>query len=150
MARQYSRDKGKSGSTRPSKKSQPGWVRYKQKEIELLVGRLAKAGRSSSEIGIALRDTYGIPSVQDISTKSISKIMAEQKLGPGIPEDLLNLIRKAVAIKKHQQRNKQDMTSKRGLQLTESKIFRLIKYYKKTGKLPADWKYDEQTVRLYT
>ena len=150
MARQYSRKKGKSGSTRPSKPVKPSWVRYKPKEIELLVTKLAKDGKSSSEIGSILRDSYGIPSVKDLAGKSIIQIMELHKIGPGIPEDLLNLIKKAVAIKKHRATNKKDMPSKRGQQLTESKILRLIRYYKKTGKLPADWKYDERTVRMYT
>ena len=37
--------------------------------------------------------------------------------------------------------NKKDFVSKRGLQLAESKIHRLSKYYRKTKVLPADWKY---------
>ena len=51
-------------------------------------------------------------------------------------------------IKKHLEENKQDKTAKRGTQLTESKINRLIKYYKKTEVLPNDWKYDENRFKL--
>ncbi|MFH1510835.1 MAG: 30S ribosomal protein S15 [Candidatus Woesearchaeota archaeon] len=150
MARMHSRRKGKSGSTKPSKATQPGWVRYKPKELEMLITKLSKEGHSASEIGVILRDTYGVPSVRQVSEKRLTQVLAEKNLGPKIPEDLINLIKRAITIRKHIEKNKQDMTAKRGLQLTESKIFRLMKYYKGTGKLPLDWKFDEQSIRLYT
>ena len=40
------------------------------------------------------------------------------------------------------------MTAKRGFQLTESKINRLVKYYKKTNKMPKDWKFDRAKAKL--
>ena len=43
---------------------------------------------------------------------------------------------------------KKDMTAKRGLILTESKIRRLIKYYHNTGRLPLDWKYTREGAKL--
>jgi len=45
--------------------------------------------------------------------------------------------------------NKQDMTAKKGLQFTESKIRRLGKYYKNNKKLAPDWKYDFEAVKIY-
>jgi small subunit ribosomal protein S15 len=149
MARMHSASKGKSGSTKPSKKMAASWVRYKPKEIELLVTKLAKDGKSSSEIGIILRDSYGIPSVRDASEKRITQILAEKNLGAKIPEDMLFLIKRVIEIKKHIEKNKQDQTAKRGLRLTESKINRLAKYYKRTNKIPPDWKFDEHSMRLY-
>jgi small subunit ribosomal protein S15 len=71
MARMYSRKRGKSGSKKPAKPILPGWVRYKAKEVELLVAKLAKEGKSSSEIGLFLRDVYGIPSVKLVTQKRI-------------------------------------------------------------------------------
>lgn len=146
----HSRRKGKSGSTRPAKESQPGWVRYKPKELEMLITKLAKEGHSASEIGIILRDTYGVPSVRQVSEKRLTQVLVEKSLAPKIPEDLINLIKRLITIRKHMEKNKQDMTAKRGLQLTESKIFRLVKYYKKNKKLPREWKLDEQSIRLVT
>jgi small subunit ribosomal protein S15 len=58
------------------------------------------------------------------------------------------LIKRQIDILKHFESNKQDKTAKRGLQLTESKINRLIRYYKKSKRLPADWKYDKNKARL--
>ena len=45
--------------------------------------------------------------------------------------------------------NRKDQTAKRGLELTNSKIQRLVKYYKSSGKLAADWKYDSKKMRFY-
>jgi small subunit ribosomal protein S15 len=66
-----------------------------------------------------------------------------------MPEDLMALIKKLVMIKKHLEENKQDKVGLRGLQLTESKIQRLIKYYKRTGRLAKDWTYDVNKAKLY-
>ena len=61
---------------------------------------------------------------------------------------MLNLIKRRINLTTHRESNKQDMTAKRGFQLTESKINRLVKYYKSTGKLPADWKFDRSKAKL--
>ena len=42
MARMHSRKRGKAGSKKPMKKVLPLWVRYKAKELELLIVKLAK------------------------------------------------------------------------------------------------------------
>jgi len=142
MARMYSRKKGKSKSTRPLVKKQPNWVRYKQKEAEMLIVKLGKEKKTPATIGIVLRDTYGIPDIKLVCGKSISVILKENNLLSKVPNDLIDLIKKAIDVRKHLENNKQDMTAKRGLQLTESKINRLAKYYKKIGKLDLSWKYD--------
>ena len=149
MARMYSRKKGKSGSKKPLTKTKLSWMRYKPKEIELLVVKLAKEGKPASLIGLVLRDSYGVPDVKSIAGKTITKILNEKKLSPKIPEDLMAVIKKSIAIRKHMEENRQDMTALRGLQATESKIKRLVKYYKKAKKLPVDWKYDVKSLKLY-
>jgi len=149
MARMYSRRKGKAGSHKPAQPATPSWVRYKEREIELLVTKLAKEGKSSSEIGIVLRDTYGIPNAKLIAKKSITEILAEKKLLSEIPEDLLALIRRSIVLNKHLEVNKKDETAKRGLILTESKIRKLIKFYKKIGKLSSEWKYDTKRAGMF-
>lgn len=63
-------------------------------------------------------------------------------LAPEIPEDLYHLIKKAVSVRKHLERNRKDKDSKYRLILIESRIHRLARYYKKTGQLPAVWKYE--------
>jgi small subunit ribosomal protein S15 len=148
MARMHSRKKGKSGSTRPANAAKPAWVPLKAKEVEMLIVKLAKEGHSASKIGLLLRDQYGVPDVRMVANKRISQILDEKKLSKDIPEDLMALIRKAILIRKHLDDNHKDEPGKRGLILTESKIMRLAKYYKGTGKLASDWKYDPKTIRL--
>lgn len=148
MARMHSRAKGNSGSKKPLKKV-PSWAPYKGKDVEKLVVKYAKAEKSSSEIGIILRDNYGINSVKALTGKKVSAILEENKLNKELPEDLLNLIKKVVEIKRHLEKNKQDETAKRGLLLTTSKIRRLTKYYQDTKKLPADWKLDMDRLKIY-
>ena len=121
---------------------------YSPKEIESLVVKLAKTGKTTSEIGSELRDGYGIPDVKTLTKKKINEILKENKLESKLPEDLKNLIRREIAILKHREKNKQDQTSKRGLQLTEAKINRLVKYYKKKGVLEKTWKYTREKAEL--
>ena len=142
MARMHSRKRGKHGSKKPAKKTSPSWTRYKAKEIELLVAKLTKDGKAPSQIGTLLRDTYGIPSVLALCGKSISAILKEKKLTPDVPEDLNALFKKHAAIRKHLDLNKHDEKAARGLLLTESKIGRLIKYYKRTERIPTALKFN--------
>lgn len=148
MARMHSRKKGKAGSHKPVGKKNT-WVRYKPKEVELLITKMAKEGKSSSQIGVYLRDNYGIPDAKVLLKKPIMQVLKEKKITKELPEDLLNLIKKSVMIRKHLEENRQDKTAVRGLQLTDSKIRRVVKYYKKMGVLPLDWKYDAESLRLY-
>lgn len=148
MARMYSHKKGKSRSTKPSKKRNPGWVRYTGREVKKLITKLAKEGFTPSQIGVHLRDRYGIPDVKLIAKRSVTQILEENDLYPELPEDLMALIKKNIMIRAHLDENKKDLTAKRGLQLTESKIRRLVKYYKKTNRLAADWKYDPERIKL--
>ena len=66
-------------------------------------------------------------------------------LAPEIPEDLYMLIKKAVAVRKHLERNRKDKDSKFRLILIESRIHRLARYYRLSRKLPPNWKYESST-----
>ena len=148
MARLYSRKKGKSGSKRPIVRVKPAWVTYDEKTVEQLVAKIAKTGKTASTIGIELRDMYGIPDVKAITKKSIGKILIEHNITSKLPDDLKALIRTDIALMKHMEINKKDMPGQRGLRLCASKIGRLVKYYKRTQVLPADWKYDRTKAKI--
>ncbi|MBI2498959.1 30S ribosomal protein S15 [Candidatus Woesearchaeota archaeon] len=148
MAKMHSRKKGKSGSNKPSAKIKRSWNIHSAKEVEQLVIKLAKAGNNSSGIGLTLRDSYGIPDVKLVTNKKITQILEENKLNKKLPDDLIALIKKDIKLMKHIENNKKDMTVKRGLILTESKINRLAKYYKRSNKLPVDWTYDRSKAKL--
>jgi len=150
MAKMHSRKRGRSGSKKPLHKSKPSWLRVQGKELEMLIVKLAKEGKSASHIGLELRDSYGVPDVKTVHGKRITEILAEKGHVPKLPEDLLSLMKRAAGIRKHLEENKQDMPALRGMQLTDSKIKRLVKYYKATGKLPIEFKYDPAQLKLYT
>ena len=148
MARIHARVKGKSRSHKPLKAEVPKWVDKKPKEVETLVVKFGKQGMSSALIGLTLRDSYGIPSVKNITKKSITQILKENKLTGEIPEDLKNLIKRAIAIRKHLEVNKKDKVSIRGLKLTESKILRMQRYYRENKVLPENWTYNPKRAQL--
>ena len=82
--------------------------------------KLAKEGKTGSQIGVFLRDVYGIPSVRLVTQKKMGAMLTEKKLGTKLPEDLLALIVRAVQIRKHLEANHLDQPARRGLHLTES------------------------------
>jgi len=149
MARMHARRKGKSGSKHPvERKQHPDWSALNPREVESHVIDLAKEGKTTSEIGMVLRDQYAVPDIKLATGKSITKILEANNIKPEIPEDLRNLISTALSLRKHMETNKKDLHNKRGLQLTESKIRRLSKYYIGTGKLPEGWKYSPAQAKL--
>ncbi len=149
MARMHARRKGRSGSTRyVERKKHPEWSSLNPREVESRVLELAESEHSTSEIGLILRDQYAVPDVKIATGKKISQILEKNKMQPEIPEDLRNLINRALNLKKHLDVNKKDLDNKRALQLTESKIRRLAKYYISTGKLPQGWKYSPEKAKL--
>ncbi|MCX8198065.1 MAG: 30S ribosomal protein S15 [Candidatus Micrarchaeota archaeon] len=148
MARMHSKKRGKSGSKRPNTGVSPEWVEYSAHEVEDLVIKMGKEGKGATEIGMILRDVYGIPSVQTLCGKSISAILRKGGVKQDYPEDLLNLIKRAVNMREHLRTNRSDKHNRTKLIHVESKIGRLVKYYTKTGRLPADWKYDPETAAL--
>jgi small subunit ribosomal protein S15 len=147
LARLHSRKKGKSASTRPSRLEKPVWVERSAEEVEDLVAKLARKGLSKSMIGMVLRDSYGIPLVKVVTGKKINQILEENEIEVLLPEDLSNLVKKALNIREHMETNHKDLQGKKGLQRTESKIYRLIKYYKRSKVLPQDFKYDPEKIR---
>lgn len=149
MARMHSRRRGTSGSTKPQRYGHAYWTNiYDPEEVKENIVKFKKSGMSESMIGITMRDQYGIPSVTEVCGKKISKILKDEGVKSDIPENLQNLIKKSVNLRKHMELNKKDLHNKRGLKLIESKIYRLSKYYKRVGKLPSDWKYEPEKLKL--
>jgi len=152
MARIYARKRGRSGSKRPFslrlKQSPPEWVEMTAEQVEKKVVDLHNQGLSTSKIGILLRDSYSVPSVALVTGKKLTRILKERESADKLPEDLQNLMRKALRLRKHLGVNKMDIHNNRSLQLTESKIRRLVKYYKREQVLPGDWKYKPETAEV--
>ncbi|RLN04944.1 uncharacterized protein C2845_PM13G01420 [Panicum miliaceum] len=172
MGRMHSRGKGISSSALPYKRTPPTWLKTAASDVEEMITKAAKKGQMPSQIGVILRDQHGIPLVKSVTGSKILRILkahgekpehvllfdlslcaggvlmsgcAFVGLAPEIPEDLYFLIKKAVAIRKHLERNRKDKDSKFRLILVESRIHRLARYYKRTKKLPPTWKYESTT-----
>ena len=148
MARMHTRRKGISCSKRPMISENPAWVPLNATEIEDIVVKLAKDGVTSAKIGLILRDQYGVPNVKLATGKTVTQIMDEKGVAPSLPEDLSNLMRRAISLNVHLKHNRGDVSNKRGLNMIEAKIRRLERYYKRNGILPADWKYSLSKAEL--
>ena len=149
MAKLYSKIKGKASSHKPVDKTVPEWVSYSPTEVEQIIAKLAKQENTASKIGMILRDSYGIPSVKALLKKSVNEVLKEKKLLHKLPEDLLALIKRHIAVMKHAENNKHDQVAQRGVVLVESKIKRLVAYYKANKVLSANWVYDRTQAKLY-
>ncbi len=148
MGRLHTHNHGKSHSTRPLELKKPSWVTQSPKEIEEMIVKYAKDGLTSSQIGIKLRDQHAIPMVKPIINKGITQVLDENKLNQELPEDLNNIVIKAVGLQKHLKSNKLDNRNRRSLELIEAKVHRLSVYYKKIGKIPKNWKYKSVIAQL--
>ena len=134
--------KGISQSTLPYRRSVPSWLKLSTDDIVEHIVKLSKKGKKPSEIGVILRDWYGVGQVRWVTGSKIMRIMKAKGFVPAIPEDLYHLIKKAVAIRKHLDRNRKDRDSKFRLILVESRIHRLARYYKAKRVLPPTWRYE--------
>ena len=148
MARMHARKKGKASSTRPYRNQAPEWLSHDKKFISKKVEELRRQGQSTAMIGVILRDQYGVPNVKEALGTKMATLVDELNLSPKYPEDLVNLVKQASNLRRHLEDNRKDLHSRRGLQLIESKIRRLVKYYKKKGIFAPDWKYDPQEAGL--
>ena len=148
MARLHAHRKGKSGSTRPFLKANPEWVAMEKADVEDTIFRLHQEGLTAAAIGGRLRDGFGVPSVRLSTGRSVSEILASKGAKTAIPDDLAGLIKRATSLQTHLKEHRKDLSNKRGLQLIESKIRRLSRYYKERGVLPADWEYSLKLAEL--
>jgi small subunit ribosomal protein S15 len=165
MARMHTRKKGSSRSRSPFREAPPEWCDVTKDELEKTVLRLYEGGMPPSMIGLTLRDQYGVPDVKLILGMKLTQFLKVNTEVPEIPEDLANLMRKAIRMRKHLEKDAggvlptshgdkvtlpptHDIHNKRWLQLTENKIRRLAKYYRRAGKLPEDWQYDPKSAEM--
>ena len=127
----------------------PEWSNTDAKAVTNLIVELGKAGHSSAMIGTILRDQHAVPNVRLVLGKRIATVLAENSIGGTYPEDMMNLMQQAVGIINHLgSGNHKDLHNKRGLEITEAKIRRLANYYKAEGRLPSEWRYKRDELRL--
>lgn len=121
---------------------------YTPKQVEELVVKYARDGMTPSQIGIKLRDQHAIPLVKPIVGKTIGSILEQNELKPDMPEDLDNMVKKAVGLQRHLRENRGDRRNVRSLELIEAKVHRLSVYYKRTGRISQSWKYKSVVAQL--
>ena len=149
MARMYKSRRGKSGSSKPYVTEAPDWSNTDAAEVTKIVVELGKAGHTTAVIGTIMRDQHAVPDVRLVTGKRIGAILAEHDIGGSYPEDMMNLMRQAVRIIEHLGGgNHKDLHNKRSLEITEAKIRKLASYYISEGKLPMDWRYKRDELRL--
>lgn len=148
MGRLHTHRHGKSHTIRPATLRAPSWITLSSKEIEELVVKYAKDGLSPSQIGLKLRDQHSVPLIKSITKKSLGKILEENNLQSEMPEDLDNIVKKAVGLQKHLKANKGDNRNVRSLELIEAKVHRLSVYYKRINRIPENWKYKSVVAQL--
>ncbi|WP_251331088.1 30S ribosomal protein S15 [Haloplanus pelagicus] len=144
MARMHTRRRGSSGSDKPVADEPPEWSDVDESEIEARVVELAEQGHDPSVIGMKLRDEgvkgTPIPDVKLATGQKITEILEAHDAAPDLPEDLRNLMERAIGLREHMAENPQDHQNKRALQNTESKIRRLVDYYR-GDELDAEFTY---------
>lgn len=132
--------KGIASSALPYRRTPPSWLKTTPDEVVETICKLAKKGMAPSQIGVVLRDSHGIAQVRFVTGNKILRILKSNGLAPEIPEDLYQLIKKAVSVRKHLERNRKDCDAKFRMILIESRIHRLARYYRTVGQLPPNWK----------
>ena len=134
MARMHTRRRGSSGSDKPTADENPEWSDVDADAVEERVVELAQQGDDPSQIGMKLRDEgvqgVPVPDVKLVTGKKVGEILDEHDAAPEVPEDLRSLLARAVRLRDHMDENQTDYQNKRALQNTESKIRRLIDYYR--------------------
>ncbi|EMA41413.1 30S ribosomal protein S15 [Halococcus hamelinensis] len=150
MARMHTRRRGSSDSDKPVADEPPEWSDVDADAVESRVVELAEQGHSPSEIGLKLRDEgvqgTAVPNVQLVTEKKITEILADNDAEPTLPEDLRNLMERAVRLREHMAANPNDAQNKRALQNTEAKVRRLVDYYRGDA-LDENFKYTYQNAR---
>ncbi len=140
----HTRRRGTSGSDKPAADEPPEWSDVDPEKVEERVVELAEQGYDPSQIGMKLRDEgvtgTPVPDVKLATGKKVTEILEENDAEPELPEDLRNLMERAVRLREHVQENGQDFQNKRALQNTESKVRRLVEYYR-GDELEPDFTY---------
>jgi small subunit ribosomal protein S15 len=128
----------------------PEWSDVDADAIEARVVELAEEGHSPSQIGLKLRDEgvqgTPIPDVQLATDKKVTEILDEHNADADLPEDLRNLLERAVRLREHMADNPGDAQNKRALQNAEAKVRRLADYYR-GDELNEDFKYTYERAR---
>lgn len=100
--------KGQSSSSLPYSRNVPHWFQLTSDAVVEQIAKYARKGLTPSQIGVLLRDAHGVTQSKIVTGNKILRILKSNGLAPEIPEDLYYLIKKAVSVRKHLDRNRKD------------------------------------------
>ncbi|MFC6955072.1 30S ribosomal protein S15 [Halorubellus litoreus] len=150
MARMHTRRRGSSGSDKPAADEPPEWSDVDADAVEDRVVELKEQGYDPSQIGMKLRDEgvqgTPVPDVKLATGKKVTEILEEHDATDELPEDLRNLMERAVRLRDHMNEHPLDASNKRALQNAESKVRRLVSYYR-GDVLDEDFTYEHEEVK---
>lgn len=144
----HSRHRGSSGSRRPLLTENPAWVPLDREEVVEKVVGMAKEGLPQSQIGMRMRDQWGVPHIRLATGMSLEKIIRANGIKVEFPEDLRSLLKRAVTLSKGLAVNPRNHHARRRLHLVEAKILRLCRYYRRSNRIPAGWTYSAERAKL--
>jgi len=148
MSRIHSGHKGRAGSHRPYPLTKPAWVTVSQEELVAQAVQLSKTGVSAAQVGMNLRDSFGVPSSRAVTGKRLGTLLKESAISPEIPDDLQALLKRVVHLQRHLETHPKDLSNRRGLTLMESRIRRLARYYRQRKRIPETWRYTAAAAAL--
>lgn len=102
----------------------PVWVKIKEPELKKIIAELSEK-HSPSQIGLILRDQYGVPTTKVLG-KKLKKYLLE--LGIEKNEELDNAEKKVERMKTHLKNNRTDKRTKHKLQKAQSRLNKTRKY----------------------
>ena len=105
--------------------TKPVWVKMKEPELKKVILELSEK-YAPSQIGIILRDQYGIPTTK-IFGKKLKAYMEELRIERN--EDLENAEKKVTRMKEHLKNNITDRSAKHKLQHAQSRLNIVKKYF---------------------
>lgn len=150
MARMHTGRHGKSKSRKPDVElgSPPEGFTGTREEIDEAIVAYAKQGTHQALIGQMLKEKKALPYIKQLYGKRLGVILKEKGYSPQYPQDFFDLLKRATVLRRHLGRNHNDVHNRTRLVRIESKIWRLSKYYKRSGALPKEWKYEPEKVAL--
>ena len=107
------------------KLEKPTWVKMKEPELKQTIVELSKK-YAPSQIGMVLRDQYGIPTTR-IYGKKLKEYLVEE--GIEVNEDLENAEKKVENMKEHLKNNVTDRKAKHKLQRAQARLNITRKYF---------------------
>ncbi|HTT44413.1 MAG TPA: 30S ribosomal protein S15 [Thermoplasmata archaeon] len=148
MSRIHSGHKGRAGSHRPYPLTKPAWVTVTEEELVAQAVQQSKAGISAAQVGMNLRDGFGVPSARAVTGKRLGVLLKEAGVPSEIPDDLQALLKRVVHLQRHLESHPKDLSNRRGLTLMESRIRRLARYYRQRKRIPESWRYTAAAAAL--